>query len=83
MNTITLNYPETLPDSARQSQREFEKSMRFAMTAKLFEMGRISSGQASQLVPMDRYTFLKSLSKADVNAIQWDVDEFECEAHNA
>jgi predicted HTH domain antitoxin len=83
MNTITLNYPETLPDSARQSQREFEKSMRFAMAAKLFEMGRISSGQASQLVPMDRYTFLKSLSEADVNAIQWDVDEFECEAHNA
>jgi len=83
MNTITLNYPETLPDCARQSRREFEKSMRFAMAAKLFEMGRISSGQASQLVPMDRYTFLKSLSEADVNAIQWDVDEFECEAHNA
>jgi predicted HTH domain antitoxin len=83
MNTITLNYPETLPDSARQSRREFEKSMRFAMAAKLFEMGRISSGQASQLVPMDRYTFLKSLSEADVDAIQWDVDEFECEAHNA
>jgi len=83
MNTITLNYPESLPDSARLSRREFEKSMRFAMAAKLFELGRISSGQAAQLVPMDRYTFLKSLSESGVDAIQWDAEEFECEADNA
>jgi len=83
MNTITLNYPESLPDSARLSRREFEKSMRFAMAAKLFELGRISSGQAAQLVPMDRYTFLKSLSEANVDAIQWDAEEFECEVDNA
>jgi predicted HTH domain antitoxin len=59
MNTLTLDYTESLPDSARLSRREFEKSMRFAMAAKLFELGRISSGQAAQLVPMDRYSFLK------------------------
>ena len=83
MNTITLNYPESLPDSARLSRREFEKSMRFAMAAKLFEMGRISCGQAAQLVPMDRYTFLKWLIELEVNAIQWDADEFENEVDNA
>ena len=55
MNTLTLEYPESLPDSARLSRREFEKSMRFAMAAKLFELGRISSGQAAQQVPMDRF----------------------------
>jgi len=38
---------------------------------------------ATQLVPMARYTFLKSLSEADVDAIQWDAEEFECEADNA
>ena len=83
MNTLTLDYPETLPDSARLSRREFEKSMRFAMAAKLFELGRISSGQEAQLAPMDRYTFLKSLSEAGVAAIQWDADEFASEADNA
>ena len=57
--------------------------MCFAMAAKLFELGRISSGQAAQLVPMDRYTFLKSLGEAGVAAIQWDTDEFVSEADNA
>lgn len=83
MNTLTLNYPETLPDSARLSRQEFEETMRFAMAAKLFELGRVSSGQAAQLVPMDRYTFLKSLHRAGVAAIQWDKEEFAAEIANA
>lgn len=83
MNTLTLTYPESLPDSARQSRREFEETMRFAMAAKLFELGRISSGQAAELVPMDRYTFLKSLNQAGVAAIQWDEEEFASEVVNA
>lgn len=83
MNTLTLQYPENLPDNARLSRREFEETMRFAMAAKLFELGKVSSGQAAQLVPMDRYTFLKSLNKADVAMIQWDNDEFADEVANA
>lgn len=83
MNTLTLTYPEHLPDSARLSRREFEESMRFAMAAKLFELGRVSSGQAALLVPMDRYTFLKTLKQAEVAALQWDGDEFASEVANA
>lgn len=83
MYTLTLNYPENLPDSARLSRSEFEETMRFAMAAKLFELGRVSSGQAAQLVPTDRYTFLKSLKTAGIAAIQWDNDEFSDEVANA
>lgn len=83
MNTLTLNYPENLPDSARLSRREFEETMRLAMAAKLFELGRVSSGQAAQFVPMDRYTFLKSLKQVEVAAIQWDIEEFASEIANA
>jgi len=83
MNTLTLNYPESLPDSARLSRREFEETMRFAMATKLFELGRVSSGQAAQLVPMDRYSFLKSMNQVGVEAIQWDKDEFADEIANA
>ncbi len=80
---MTLSYPETLPDSARLSRGEFERTMRFAMAAKLYELGRLSSGQAAKLVPMDRYTFLKSLNQIDVAAIQWNGDEFASEVANA
>lgn len=57
--------------------------MRFAMAAKLFELGRVSSGQAAQLVSMDRYTFLKSLHNIGVAAVQWDDDEFASELAHA
>lgn len=83
MNTFTVHYPESLPDSARLSRREFEDTMRFALAAKLFELGRVSSGQAAQLIPMDRYSFLKTLQQAGVAAIQWDVEEFASEVANA
>jgi len=83
MNRLTIEYPESLPDSARLSRREFEETMRFAMAAKLFELGKLSSGQAAQLVPMDRYSFLKSLDRAGVAAIQWDGEEFQDEVAHA
>lgn len=83
MNTLTVEYPENLPDSARLSRREFEHTMRFALASKLFELGRISSGQAAGLVSMERYDFLRSLHQAGVPMIDWDVDEFADELGNA
>ncbi len=83
MNTLVINYPETLADSARLSKREFETMMRMALAAKLFELGKLSSGQAAALVPMDRYSFLRSLHQSGVAAICWDSDEFDEEINNA
>lgn len=83
MNTLLVTYPESLPDSASLSRLEFENAMRFALASKLFELGRISSGQAAALIPMSRYTFLKSLHQAGVHALGWDDDEFAAEIDNA
>ncbi len=75
MNTLVVEYPESLPDSARLSKPEFEATMRFALASKLFELGRLSSGQAAALVPTDRYAFLRSLYQVGVPAINWDSEE--------
>ena len=83
MNTLSVEYPESLPDSARLSRQEFESTMRFALASKLFEMGRLSSGQAAALVPTDRYTFLRSLHQVGVPMVAWDRDEFGDEMANA
>jgi len=83
MNTLLVEYPESLPDSARLSRKEFEHTMRFALASKLFELGRISSGHAAALVPMSRYAFLKSLHQAGVSTIGWDEEEFADEISNA
>lgn len=83
MNILLVEYPESLPDSARLSRQEFEHTMRFALASKLFELGRISSGQAAALIPMSRYVLLKSLHQAGVAALELDEDEFSDEIVNA
>jgi hypothetical protein len=49
------------------------------MAAKLFELGRLTTGQAAQLVPMSRYDFIRRISELGVAAIDWDVAEAEDE----
>jgi predicted HTH domain antitoxin len=83
MNTLVVEYPERLPDSARLSRQEFEETMRFALASKLFELGRLSSGQAAALIPMDRVSFLRSLHRMGVAALDWDADEFADEIEHA
>jgi predicted HTH domain antitoxin len=83
MPTLIVEYPANLPDSARQTRGEFERTMRFALASKLFELGKLSSGQAASLIPMDRYQFLKSILQVGVAAIQWSPDEVDSEIANA
>ena len=83
MNTLYVQYPESLPDCARLSREDFERDMRLALAAKLFELGRLSSGQAAALVPTDRYSFLRSLHQVGVAAINWNLGEFDDEVANA
>ena len=60
--SLRIDYPSTLPDALHQTPAEFERAARLAMAVKLFELKRISSGQAAQLCGMDRVTFLMRLS---------------------
>jgi hypothetical protein len=46
--SLHIEYPSTLPDALHQTPTEFEQDARFAMAVKLFEMKRVSSGQAAQ-----------------------------------
>jgi predicted HTH domain antitoxin len=47
------------------------------MAVKLFETGKLSSGQAAQLVGMPRIHFLYELQRFDVSMIQTPVEELE------
>jgi predicted HTH domain antitoxin len=62
--TLSVDYPETLPDAPHMSRAEFEREARLAMAAKLFETGRLSSGQAAGLIGMGRVTFPAKLGRS-------------------
>lgn len=63
MNSLTLEYPDTLPDSLRESKKQFEQEAKMAMAVKLFEMKRLASGLAAKLAGIDRVSFLLKLSE--------------------
>lgn len=78
-----VTYPTSLPDVLQETQTEFEQEAKMAMVVKLFELKRISSGIAAQLVGMDRVSFLLSLHRYGVPMIDLDETELETDLRNA
>lgn len=77
MHQLTIEYPDDLLVALGANREQFEQEARFALAAKLFEMGRLSSGKAARLAGMDRATFLLSLHRVGVAML--DLDEMEME----
>jgi predicted HTH domain antitoxin len=65
------------------SPSEFEREARLAMAVKLFAMGKLTSGQASQLAGLGRVEFLYELKRFNVSAIQVEGDELQQDLANA
>ena len=75
MRTLCIEYSEGLPAVANQSRASFEHDARMAMAVKLFELGRLSSGQAAQLAGIPRVDFLLGCHAYGADAVAWDEDE--------
>lgn len=75
MDNLIIEIPEDVLIATGQSREDFVREATFLLAAKLFERGRLSSGKAARLCGMDRVTFLLSLHRAGVAAI--DLDERE------
>jgi predicted HTH domain antitoxin len=80
---LVVEYPSLLPDALQQTREQFEQEAKMAMAAKLFELKRLSSGMAAQLVGMDRVSFLLSLHRYGVSMIDLDETELESDMNNA
>jgi predicted HTH domain antitoxin len=83
MSQITIDCPDDLLVSLGTTPEQFEREARFALAAKLFEQGRLPSGKAARIAEMDRVTFLRSLHRVGVAAIDLDESEIEHEARYA
>ncbi len=77
MQQLTIEYPDDLLVALGVRAEQFEQEARFTLAAKLFELGRLSSGKAARVAGMDRVTFLLSLNRIGVAML--DLDEAEME----
>lgn len=63
---MTIDYNDEILLSVAMRREEFEREARFLLAAKLYELGKLSSGQAATMCGMQRVEFLSSLSRVGV-----------------
>lgn len=79
MKKATFSYPESLPALANLSPDEFEAEARMAMAMKLYELGRLTSGQAALMAGVSRVDFLLSCRRYGIASVSWDDEEMRRE----
>ena len=82
-NQLSVKYPQNWLDMLQLTQQSFEEEAKMAMAVKLFEMKRLSSGMAANLVGMPRTLFLLNLHRFNVAMIDLDEDELLSDIENA
>ena len=83
MKQAVIPYPAGLPQILKLSDSEFARELRLLAAAKLYELGRLSSGKAARLAGLDRVAFLHELDKIGVLAINLREEEAEAEVQAA
>ncbi|HUZ06670.1 MAG TPA: UPF0175 family protein [Candidatus Paceibacterota bacterium] len=79
MKALQIEYPESWSAAAGSSAECFEGEARMALAMKLFEMGRLTSGQAAQLAGVSRAAFLLNCPQWNVPTVAWDSAELAAE----
>ena len=77
--TATLSYPEGLPQALKTSDEAFARELRLLAAAKLYELGRVSSGIAAEIAGLGRVEFLRALEQYGIAAINLKDEEVTAE----
>lgn len=67
---IEISYPDSLALSLKMDDKEFGTEMKTLSLVKLFELGKISSGTAAELLGITRVDFIELLGKYRVSYLQ-------------
>lgn len=77
-HVLTIPYDDDVLLQASLRREEFEREAPFLLAAKLYELGRLSSGRAAKLCGMERVDFLMTLPRIGVamsNLRAEDIDD--------
>jgi predicted HTH domain antitoxin len=76
---LTIKYEDDVLFSSGLTREVFDEEARLLLAAKLYEMGRLSSGQAAKLCGRGRVDFLLSLPRIGVAISNLQPEDIESE----
>jgi len=79
VGTIRIEYPEDIPAVLNLNPEKFEQEAKLSLAVKLYEMGRLSSGQAAKLAGVSRASFLLECRRYGAVTVDWDQTELDAE----
>lgn len=83
MSTITIECPNHVLQALEETPKAFAREARVLLAAKLYEIGRLSSGRAAELAGMGRVQFLDVLKTYQVPVINLPPEEIEKDIQSA
>ena len=83
MSQITVDIPDDTLEALKESPETAGNTLRMAAAAKLYEMGRLSTGAAAQLAGVSRTVFLTRLANYGVDTFYLDEEELNEETRLA
>jgi predicted HTH domain antitoxin len=75
MKTIQLNIPDTVDLSDREAK--------MLLASRLYEKGKLTLGQAAELVGLSKRAFMEILGDYDVSIFNYPLSELENDIKNA
>jgi predicted HTH domain antitoxin len=76
---LSIEYGDDVLASAAMPKEEFDAEAKLLLAAKLYELGRLSSGQAARLCGKGRVDFLLSLPRVGVSISNLRPEDAEAE----
>ncbi|MBD2570479.1 UPF0175 family protein [Anabaena lutea] len=83
MSTVSLEIPEEILISLKETPESLTREIQILAAVKLFELGKLSSGRAAQLAGMSRVEFLTILGRYQVSPFSLTLEQLERDVNNA
>ena len=79
MGQVTISYPAGLEESVQTTPGEIQQQIRLMAALKMFELGKLSSGNAAELAGLSRVGFFDACARYKVSVFNYTADELEAE----